>query len=132
MDDQRQPNRTVPMVMYNVPNPQDDFSELYLIYGEELATATDPVKRWVPMEMHGYWDEAEPDPKTKFKLRSTTLAPTEQRHCMTIGDVFKAVDTQVLFRAKTGFKYLFTTDFVRPPYRIRYEVLPDGTRRQLP
>jgi hypothetical protein len=120
--------------MYNVPNPQSDLSELYLIYGEELSTATDPKRRWVLVESHGYWDEAEPDPdpKKKFKLQSPTLAPTEQRHCMTIDDVFKAVDAQVLFRAKTGFKYLFTTNFVRPPYQIRYEILPDGARKELP
>jgi hypothetical protein len=79
--EQKQPNRTVPMVMYNVPNPQDDFSELYVIYGEELAAATAPQKRWAPMETHGYWDEAEPDPTQKFKLRNATLAPTEKRHC---------------------------------------------------
>jgi hypothetical protein len=131
---ERGPNRTVPMVMYKVPNPQDDLSELYLIYGEELATATDTKKRWVPMETHGYWDEAEtdPDPKKKFKYSFPSLAPNEQRHCMTIEDVFEAVDAQILFRAKSGFKYLFTTNFVRPPYRIRYEVFPDGTRRELP
>jgi hypothetical protein len=128
----RQLNRAVPMVMYSVRNPQDNFSELYLIYGEELATATDPEKRWVPMEMHGYWDEAELDPKQKFKLRSTTLAPNEEQHCLTIDDVFKAVDAQILFRAKTGFKSLFTTDFVRPPFQLRYEILPGGTRKELP
>ena len=44
--------------MYSDPNPQDHYSELFIIYGETLAV----------------WDAAEPNPDEKFK--KNTIAPS--------------------------------------------------------
>jgi hypothetical protein len=82
-------------------------------------------------EIHGYWDEAEPDPKKKFKNKATSLSPTEPRHCVTIHEAHKIIDAQVLHRAKSGFKYLLMLDMFGPPHK-RFEILPDGTYREIP
>jgi hypothetical protein len=51
-------NNTVPQVLYNTRDTQSQPSELYVINATILPSATDPVKRWVIKEEHGYWDEA--------------------------------------------------------------------------
>jgi hypothetical protein len=125
-------NPTIPMTVYKVPDPEDEVSELYTIYADELLSATDPEKRWVVNELHGYWDEKEPDPKAKkFKNRATTLSPTHPKHCVTIDEAFKIMNAQVLSRAKSGFKYMRMLSMFGPPHKL-YEVMPDGKYREMP
>jgi hypothetical protein len=117
---------TTPKVLYSVPEPQTDFSELYKINAEILDTATDPVKRWVVIEEHGYWDEA----SKKFLIRRTTLHPNDPKHCLSLEDVQRTVDDQIMVRVKSGFKYLFETSLEEvPPKKIRREVFPDRTSK---
>ena len=77
-------------------------------------------------ERHGYWDEHETAGE-KFKLKVTTLSPTDPAHCVSLSEAHALVDEQVLLRAKSGFKYLFTLDYFGPPWHKRYIVQPDGT-----
>jgi hypothetical protein len=125
-------NPTIPMTVYKVPDAEAEVSELYTIYADELPTATDPKKRWVVNEIHGYWDEHEPDPSVnKFKNKAVTLSPTDPQHCVTIEEAWKIMNNQVLSRAKSGFKYMRTLDMFGPPHKL-YEVMPDGKYREMP
>jgi hypothetical protein len=120
------------MTVYKTPDPEDEVSELYTIHADELPGATDPEKRWVVKETHGYWDEHEPDPNVKkFKNQARTLSPTDPLHCVTIEEAHKIIDEQVLFRAKSGFKYMRRLSMFGPPHEL-YEVMPDGTYREMP
>src|SRR6267378_4461422 len=105
---------TIPKVVYKTPNPEARVSEGYTIFAEVLSGATAPANCWVVKEIHGYWDEAEPDPKQKFKNRATSLSPTDPQHCVTIQEAHKIIDEQVLYRAKTGFKYLLMLNMMGP------------------
>ncbi|MGO9123750.1 MAG: hypothetical protein ACLP6G_02560 [Terriglobales bacterium] len=102
--------------MYSDPNPQDHYSELFIIYGETLAV----------------WDAAEPNPDEKFKKNTDTLSPTDPEHCKTLDELYQMADAQLLSRAKSGFKYMFVRDFFDPPFYKRYEILANGTRVELP
>jgi hypothetical protein len=82
-------------------------------------------------ELHGYWDEQEPDPKKKFKNKAVTLSPTDPRHCVTIEEASKIMNAQVLARAKSGFKYMRMLNMLGPPHEL-YEVMPDGEYRAMP
>jgi hypothetical protein len=124
-------NPTIPMTVYKTPDVEEEVSELYTIYADELPGATDPKKRWVVNEIHGYWDENEPDPKVKkFKNVATTLSPNDPKHCITIEEAFKIMNKQVLFRSKSGFKYMRMLDMFGPPHKL-YEVMPDGKYREM-
>lgn len=123
---------TVPQTVYKTPEPEAFISECYTIFAQVLPGATDPNRRWVIKEAHGYWDEAELDPTAKFKLRVNTLEPTDPQHCVTLDEAQKLVDEQVRFRAKSGFKFLFMRDFFEPRGGKRYEILPDGSTREIP
>lgn len=118
---------TVPQTLYSTPDPQRQISELYVINAEELATATDPERRWVIKEQHGYWDEQ----SKKFLLNVVTLRPNDPRHCLTLDEAHTAVERQVMVRVKSGFKYLFEWSPYGPPWFERCEVLLDGTRKEL-
>ena len=83
-------------------------------------------------ERYGAWDQAEPDPQRKFKIKVFTLSPNDPVHCLTLDEAQRQVDQQVRFRAQNGFKYLFVRDFFDAPWYKRYEILPDGTERELP
>jgi hypothetical protein len=124
-------NPTVPMTLYERPDPEDEVSELYTIYADELPTATDGQKRWVVNELHGYWDEHEPDPKKRFKNAVTTLSPTDPKHCVTIEDAWKIMKQQVFHRSKSGFKYMRMLNMLGPPHKL-YEVMADGRYREMP
>ena len=121
---------TIPKSVYKTPYPEDGVSEVYTIFADELPEATDPTKCWIVKETHGYWDEAEPDPKKKFKNKAVSLSPTEPRHCVTIEEAHKIIDAQVLLRSKSGFKYVLMLDMLGPPHK-RYEILSDGTYREI-
>jgi hypothetical protein len=84
------------------------------------------------MEKFCYSDEAERDPKKKFKNVVNTLSPTDPVHCLTIEESHEFIKKQVLFRASQGFKYLFALDPFGVPWYKRYEVLPDGSWREIP
>lgn len=92
----------------------------------------DPKKCWVVMEKFGYWDEAESDQEKKFKNEVRTLSATNPADCLTIEEAHEFINKQVLFRASQGFKYLFTLDPFGAPWYKRYEVLPDGSWREMP
>jgi hypothetical protein len=86
---------TVPKTVYKTPHPQDEVSELYTIFADVLPNASDPQKRWVVNEKHGWWDE---DSKT-FLHAVTTLSPNDPKHCVTIEEAHEIIDRQVLLRA---------------------------------
>lgn len=118
--------KTVPQVLYNTPDPLAHPSELYVVLAVVLESATDPVKCWVVKEEHGFWDEA----NRKFENRATTLLPNDQKHCLSLDDALKAVNAQVIMRVKSGFKYQFEWYPYAPPFFRRFEIRPDGMRKQ--
>lgn len=125
-------NTTVPVTVYKTPDPQQGISELYTIYAQVLPIAPNAERCWVIKEKHGYWDENARDPQQKFKHQVTTLSPEDPMHCLTIEEVHKQIDAQVLVRAKNGFEYMFTLNQFDPPWFTRFQVLPDGSYKKLP
>jgi hypothetical protein len=121
---------TVPQVLYNTPSPDQPSaqSELYLIQAVVLDTATDPVKRWVVQEEHGYWD----DQQRAFKNHYTTFLPNDPTLCVSLDEVHEMVKKQVMVRVQSGFKYQMEWDPYRttPPYFSKFEIQPDGTRKE--
>jgi hypothetical protein len=122
---------TLLVTVYNTPHPHRGLSPLYTLHAEIYPDATDPKKCWVVMEKFGYWDAAEPDPKIRFKNAVNTLSPTDPVRCLTIEEAHEFIKKQVLLRASQGFKYLFTLDPFGAPWYKRYEVLPDGSWREM-
>jgi hypothetical protein len=120
-------NPTVPQTVYKTPNPEREVSELYTIFADVLPAATDLQRRWVVNERHGWWDERD----KQFKNKAETLSPTDPKHCVTIEEAHKIIDRQVFLRAKAGFKYLFVRDFYDAPWYKSYEILPDGTHKEI-
>lgn len=119
-------DNTVPQVLYNTPDPNSQPSELYVVNGTILTTATDPVKCWVIKEEHGYWDEA----TKQFENRAKTLHPTEQQHCFSVSDIHHEIERQVMLRVKEGFKYQLEWYPYEPPFYRKYEIALDGTRKR--
>ena len=119
-------SNTLPQVVYNTSDPHSKPSELYLVHGTILPTATDPVKRWVVKEEHGYWDEQE----KAFKVRVTTLLPIEPQYCVSLEDIHAEVKKQVMVRMRSGFKYQMEWYPYEPPFFRKFEIQPDGTRKQ--
>ncbi len=120
-------NNTIPQVIYNTPDPLAEPSELYVIHGTILDGATDPVKRWVVKEQHGYWDEA----AKEFKNRATTFLPNDPKYCLSVNDVLVEVEKQVLRRVAQGFKYQWEWDpMAAPLWYGKYEIALDGTRKE--
>jgi hypothetical protein len=118
---------TIPQVLYDTPDPHAKASELYVINGTILEGATDPVKRWVVKEEHGFWDEA----TKEFKNRAKTLHPNDPKHCLSINDVLIEVEKQVMRRVKEGFKYQLEWEPMAAPLWYRkYEISWDGTRKE--
>jgi len=122
---------TLLVTVYNTPHPHRGLSPLYTLHAEIHPDATNPKKCWVVMEKFGYWDEAEPDPKKKFKNEVNTLSTTDPNHCLTIEESHEFIKKQVLLRASQGYKYLFTLDPFGAPWFKRYEVLSDGSWREV-
>jgi hypothetical protein len=119
-------DNTVPQVLYNTPDPHSKPSELYVINGTILPTATDPIKRWVIKEEHGYWDE-----ETKqFKIRAKTMHPTEHQYCFSIDDIHGEIKRQMMSRVKEGFKYQLEWYPYELPFYRKYEIALDGTRKR--
>jgi hypothetical protein len=125
-------NSLPPQTVYKTPDPQANVSELYSIFCQQMSNATSLAKSWVVSERYGAWDEAEPDPKKKFKINVTTLSPTDPQHYLTLDEAHEQCNKQVMLRVRNGFKYLFVHDFFDAPWFRRYEVLPDGKRREIP
>jgi hypothetical protein len=121
-----------PQTVYKTSDPQLNVSELYTIFAQQMSNAESLEKSWVVCERYGAWDEAEPDPKQKFKINVKTLSPTDPQQYLTIEEAHKQCDLQVMLRVRNGFKYLFVHDFLDAPWYRRYEVLPDGSRREIP
>lgn len=121
-----------PQTVYKTPDPQANVSELYTIFAQQMSNAQSLEKSWVAVERYGAWDENESDPKKKFKINVKALSPTDPRHYLTIQEAHKQCDEQVMLRVRDGFKYLFVHDFFDAPWYKRYEVFPDGTRREIP
>ena len=121
-----------PQTVYKTPDPQVNVSELYSIFAVQMSNALSLQKSWVVNERYGAWDEAEPDPKKKFKINVKTLSPTEPQHYLTLDEAHTQCNEQVMVRVGHGFKYLFIHDFLDAPWFRRYEVLPDGKRREIP
>jgi hypothetical protein len=119
---------TAPQVLYKIPNPElaQEPSELCLLKGVVLDLATDPVKRWVLQEEHGYWDEQE---KT-FKTQVTTFLPNEPDLCVSLEEVFEQIERQVMVRARSGFKYQLQLYPYGPPFYQKFEIQPDGTKKE--
>lgn len=91
-----------------------------------LFSATDPIKCWVVKEEHGYWDEAE----KAFKNRATTLYPNDPRHCLTLEQVHVEIKKQMMVRVRNGFKYQLEWNPYEPPFYQKFEIQPDGSKRQ--
>jgi len=119
-------DNTVPQVLYNTRDPLSQPSELYTIDAVKLYAVSDPHKCWVVKEEHGYWDES----KKEFLLKAQTLKPTDPKHAVSIEQAFKDVNAQVMVRVKAGFKFQFEWYPYAPPFYHRYEIQPDGTKRQ--
>ena len=83
------------------------------------------------MEKFAFWDEAEPDPTKRLKHDVNALSPTDPNRCLTVEECHEFIKKQVLFRASQGFKYLFTLDPFGVPWFKRYEVLSDGSWREM-
>ena len=90
---------TLLVTVYNTPHPHRELSPLYTLHAEIHADATDPKTYWFGREKFGYWEEAEPDPKKRFKRDVNTLSPTDPDHCLTIDEAHEFIKKQVLFRA---------------------------------
>jgi hypothetical protein len=119
-------NNTVPQVLYNTADPHSQPSELYVVNGTTLPTATDRIKCWVVKEEHGYWDE-----ETKqFKIRTTTLHPTEQQYCFSLDEIHDEIHRQVVSRVKEGFKYQVEWYPYKLPFYRKYEIAADGSRKR--
>jgi hypothetical protein len=116
----------IPQTLYKVPDPLRERSELYTVHAEEHPEATDPQKRWVVTERHGYWDQA----SGTFVHPVKTLYP-DAKHCLTIEEAHAEIEMQVRARAQSGFKYLFEWSPFGPPFCNRYEIMPDGTHKKL-
>lgn len=119
-------NNTLPQVLYNTPNPFTEPSELYVIHGTVLKASTDPVKRWVVKEEHGFWDEA----TQTFKNRATTLLPNEPQYCFSLEDIHEEVRKQVMVRVRAGFKYQMEWYPYEPPFFQKFEILPNGEKKR--
>ncbi len=80
--------RTTPRTLYSTPNPELGVSEYYCIFAQILPSATDPVRRWVVEETHGYWDDA-----AKKAVNSVqTLSPMDPEHCVSLHEAFTRID----------------------------------------
>jgi hypothetical protein len=119
-------NNTVPQVLYNTSDPHSKPSELYVINGTVLEGATDPGRIWVVKEEHGYWDEQE----KAFKNRAQTLYPNDPRFCVSLKEIHDEVKKQVMVRVRHGFKYQFEWDPFAPNFFRKFEIQPDGSRRE--
>src|SRR5260370_13884423 len=119
-------NNTMPHVLYNPRDPHLKPSELYVINGTILETATDPIKCWVVKEEHGYWDEQ----AKAFKNRAQTLFPNDPSLCVSLEEVHGEVKKQVMVRVRHGFKYQLEWDPYEPPFYHKYEIPPDGSRER--
>jgi hypothetical protein len=118
---------TTPLVLYKIPNPQRDVSELYLEYADESPNATDTEKRWIVKEKHGWFDSE----LKKFQNQAFTLNP-DVEFCVDLDQAFRLINKQIQRRANEGFKYLLTLDPYGEPWYKKYEILSDGKRRELP
>jgi len=118
---------TIPQVLYKIPNPQSNpTAELYSVNATILPTATDPVKRWVMKEIHGWWDE---ETKT-FLNQVTTFLPNETKHAVSIDEALEQVKAQILVRVRSGFKYQMEWNPMTYPDFDKYEWSLDGTRKE--
>jgi hypothetical protein len=117
---------TAPRVLYNTPDPLKSPSELYKVSAEVLEAATDAAKCWIVVEEHGYWDEA----KKEFLVQQPTLKPTDPRHCVSLEDAYKGVEAQIMLRAREGFRYLFEWYPFVPPFFRKFEIQPNGTKKE--
>lgn len=122
-------DNTVPQVLYNTPDPHLEPSELYVINGTIMKSATDPVKRWVIKEEHGYWDQSA-GVSGAFVNRAQTLLPEDPTLCASLEEIHEQVKKQVLFRASCGFKYQLEWFPYEPPFYQKFEIQPDGTRKR--
>jgi hypothetical protein len=92
---------------YKTPDPQVNVSELYSVFCVQMSNALSLERSWVVNERYGAWDEAEPDPKKKFKINVKTLSPTESEHYLTLDEAHERANAQLMLRVRSGFKYLF-------------------------
>ena len=119
------------VTVHNTPHPHHELSPLYTLHAEIHPRAADSKKCWVVVEKFCYSDEAEPDPKKRFKDDVNTVGPTDPVHCLTIEESHEFIKKQVLFRASQGFKCLFTLNPFGASWYERYEVLSDGSWREM-
>jgi hypothetical protein len=132
MDDPKPIDSAPSQTLYRTPNPEHEVSELYTIFAVRMSNALSPEKSWVVYERYGAWDEAEPDPKQKFKINVKTLSPSDPQHYFTLDEVYKQCDEQVMFRVRSGFKYVFVLHPYDAPWYRRFEISPDGKRTEIP
>ena len=122
------PMKFFPKTVYQKPNPELYISEAYSILIESVPNPADPERCWIVRETHGWYDD-----RTKtFLHKVETLHPIDPLHFMTNEEAQKAADNQVLLRAKSGFRFLFTMgDEER--WHQRFEVvIPSGEYKPLP
>jgi len=106
--------------------PFTEPSELHKIIAEVLPNATDPIKCWLMTEEHGYWNEA----TNSFENRASTLKPKGSIHCVSLDEAFKAIEAQVMLRVRSGFKYQFEWDPMSPTHFRKFEIQPDGAKKE--
>ncbi|MBZ5502319.1 MAG: hypothetical protein LAN59_08760 [Acidobacteriia bacterium] len=124
---------TVPLTVYETPNPEHNVSPLYTVYCERMEDFTDPARCWIVKERYGAWDEKEIDPtKKKFKIDVTTLSPNEPQHYLTLDEAHEQAEKQMMLRVRSGFCYLFVRDFYEAPWHKIFKVSPDGRRVEIP
>jgi hypothetical protein len=111
-----------PKTLYRIPNPEWGVSEGYEIVVDAFpGPVPDPHRRWFVRELHGWWEEAT---KT-YHHKVETLHPTDTVHFLTIDEAIHEANQQVLLRARDGFRFLFTIDYMKsePPWHARFEVV---------
>jgi hypothetical protein len=122
------PMKFFPKSVYQKPNPELYISESYSIFIESVANTADPARCWIVRETHGWYD----DTTKTFLHKVETLHPIDPLHFMTFEEAQKAADRQVLLRAKSGFRFLFTMGNDKD-WHQRFEVIiPSGELKPLP
>jgi hypothetical protein len=119
-----------PKNVYRTPNPEFNVSEVYEISIEPVPGVRDPHRCWIVRELHGFHD----DKSGKYQQEVETLNSGSSRHFLTCDEAIHQANNQVLFRAQTGFSFLFIMNYLEPspPWYERFEVMPGGEYRALP
>ncbi len=93
-------------------------AEFYTLYVEQKVI--DGKRAYFVREKHGWWDEAEKQPKPKKLVQ--TFGPEEG--FLTFEEALAEYETHVRHRVSNGFKHSFTHDFYSDdPFGYVHEIL---------